>query len=113
MWGAGASTEQQCGGRALSGCGLTAEGWNSGPGAWAVPLAAGVQGSGQQGRSVVWGGEEGMCGGAGEAQAGGGARAAWWRGWTVWVGGCGWRVNPTSPQLPGSAQDSIFSTVLL
>lgn len=39
-----------------SACGLTLEGWNSGLGARAMPLASGVQGSGQQGHDVVLGG---------------------------------------------------------
>lgn len=64
-----------------------------------MPLASGVQGSGQQRHDVVLGGWK-IGGGEGDAQAGGGAEAGLWPGWSVWAGGWGGGSIPHFPRCP-------------
>ena len=110
MWGAGAAHHPaMCGSGHKSGCGLTAESWNSGLGAWAVLWP--VVGGRVLGSKGVWfkGRVEAMCGGEGKAQAGGDLRqAAGEAALTFWARDRKSRINPIFPQLPGNAQDSIF-----
>lgn len=79
-----------------------------------MPLASGVQGSGQQGRNVGWEAgawktdEEGKVRHRLE-----GAEAGPMAGLACLDRRLGGRLKPTCPPLPGNAQDGIFSSVLL